>query len=98
MDGIDPALLTLWPLALRLIVQERASRFHIGHCPCVSTLCLPDVTAHAHMTNLPDLPPMYLHAASDQILEVEMAQEQGYNGCTIDVTVIIYSFPLVCGL
>ena len=43
MNGVDAALLMLCPLALRVIVQERALRFSIGHCPsCVYPL--PDVT------------------------------------------------------
>jgi len=32
MNNIDAALLMFWPPALRLIVQERALRFFVGHC------------------------------------------------------------------
>jgi len=46
MIGIDTASLhvMLWPLALRLTVQEKASKFLLRTAPCVSTFCLPDVT------------------------------------------------------
>ena len=38
-NGIDAALLTLWPPAVRLILQERASSFFIGNRPfCVYPL------------------------------------------------------------
>ena len=40
-----------------------------GTTPHVCTLCLLDVTA-------PDLPPLYLHTASNQILEVKMTWQR----------------------
>ena len=47
--------LMFWPPALGLTVQERASKFFVGHHPpCVyplPTLCLPDVTS-----NVPGVP------------------------------------------
>jgi len=42
MNGIDTALLTLWPPAHGLIVLQDSSS---DIAPHVSTLCLPDVTA-----------------------------------------------------
>jgi len=50
MNGIGAALLTLWLPALKVIVQERASRFFVRHHPHVSTLCLPDITAREHIS------------------------------------------------
>jgi len=69
-------LLTLWPPALGPTVQERVLRFFVRHCPpCVYPL----TTWSNHMwPNLPGLPPLYLHTASDQILEVGTAWEWGY--------------------
>ena len=49
-NGIDTALLTLWPPALGLKIQEKVSRVFVGHCPHVSTLCLPDVTTHDQLS------------------------------------------------
>ena len=50
-NGIDTALLMLWRLALGLIVQERASRFFVRHCPPLSTW------RNRMSPDLPDLPP-----------------------------------------
>jgi len=46
MNSIDATLLMLGCPAIRLTVQERASKFLASKCPCVSTLCPPDVTVH----------------------------------------------------
>ena len=56
--------------------QEEGVVTHImvGHHPRVFTLCLPDITTPDQVSQ-----PLYLHTASDQILEVETAWEQGYN-------------------
>ena len=48
------AMLTLQAPALGQTLQERASKSLIGHHPCVSTLCIPDVT---HDQNSPGLLP-----------------------------------------
>jgi len=74
MDGIDTALLTLWPPALGPIVQESLRDSSSGTAPRVSTFCLPDVTTR----DVPGLPPPYLHTVSDQILEVRTGWERGY--------------------
>ena len=62
-------LLLFWPPAVGLIV----SRFIEHRCPCVYVL--PSV--YLTWPNLPGLPPPYLHTASNQILEVGTAWEQG---------------------
>jgi len=49
MNSIDAALLTFWPPALRLIVQERASEFFIGHHPpCVYPLSTWSRDSHSY--------------------------------------------------
>ena len=78
-DGqyIDAALLTLSPPTLELIVQERALRFFIGHCP---RLCVYPLSTWCNITwpNLPGLPPPYLHVIKYWSLEVVTAWEQSY--------------------
>ena len=65
-----------FPPALRLIVQEWASRFFVGQrLPCV----YPQSNWHNHAwSDLPGLPPPYLYTTSDQILEMGIAWEQGH--------------------
>jgi len=47
--------------------------------PHVSNLCLPDVTACDQISQ--SLPPLYLHTANNQRMEVGTAWEQGYRHC-----------------
>ena len=60
---------TLRPPALELIEQEGLQDSSLGPGPLASTICLPDAIAHDQ--NLPSLPPLYMHTASNQILEWE---------------------------
>ena len=84
-DGVDTALLMLWPPALGPIVQEMASRFFVRHRPlCVY---LPSTWRNRTWPNLPGLPPPYLHTVSDQILEVGTAWERGYSTATKELCV-----------
>ena len=70
MNGIDDALLTLWPPALGLIVQERALKFFVRHHPlCVYPLF--DVTISDQISQA-----FPLHICKHQILEVGMAWDK----------------------
>jgi len=75
MNSVDGALVTLLPPALRLIEQEGFQDSSSGPGPLVSTICLPDAITHDQ--NLSSLLPLYLHTASNQILEVGTVREQG---------------------
>ena len=47
-----------------------------GHCPCVSTLCLLDVTAFDQISQA--FPSVYAYCKQSNILEVGMAWERDY--------------------
>ena len=72
INSINAALSALWPLAFRLTVKVKTSRFFIGHCPpCVyplSTWC------NRVWPNRPELPSPCL-----QTLEMRMTWGRGYN-------------------
>jgi len=61
MDAIDAALLTLWSPALKLIVKELQDSLS-DTTPQVSTLCVPDITAHEHISQAFPLHICILHA------------------------------------
>ena len=73
ISGINTALLTLCPPALRMIVQERASRFFVGYRP---TCLYPLSTWHNYMW--PDLPGLPLRICILQV-EVGIAWKWGYE-------------------
>jgi len=73
MNSVDGALVTLRPPDLGLIEQEGFQDSSSDPGPLASTIRLPDAIAHDQ--NLPSLLPLYLHTASNQILEVGTAWE-----------------------
>jgi len=76
MDGIDAELWTLWPPSTQMDITRKGFNILRQALPLV---CLWHLSTWYHCTwpDLPDLPPPYLHTASDQRLEVGVAWEWG---------------------
>ena len=84
MNGIDSTLLTLWPPAVRLIVQERLWDSLLGTAPCVYRL---PAWCHHTWSNFPGLP---LHNCILQVIKDWRWEQPGnkarYHVC---ITVIL---------